>query len=246
MEHFLDTVETIPEGFGFPALGLIHFCWLAALGAFIAGSVIGYRRLDAARRKKMRRLYAVLLLANELFKMVCLAIGGNYLLKYLPLHLCSINIFVIAFHAWKPLRAVGDYLYLVCIPAAAAALLSPTWATLPQRNFMVWHSFTVHALLVAYPLMLTIGGDIRPKLRNVPRSLLVLAGLGCVALVVNLVLDTNFMFLMYAEPGTPFVFFEEALGHYLTGFFILVPAVLAVMMLPILLADARQKRAVRT
>ena len=241
MEHFLDTVETIPEGFGFPLFGVTHLIWLAALGAFIAGSVIQYRRLKAEKREKMRRLYAVLLLLNELFKMVCLTIGGNYLLKYLPVHLCSINIFVIAFHAWKPVRAVGDYLYLVCIPAATAALLSPTWATLPLGNFMVWHSFTVHALLVAYPLMLTLGGDIRPRLKNIPRSLLVLAGLGGVALVVNLLLDTNFMFLMYAEPGTPFVFFEETLGHYLTGFFILVPLVLAVMMSPILLADARQK-----
>ena len=131
MEHFLDTVETIPEGFGFPTLGLIHLCWLAVLGAFIAGSVMVYRRLDAARRKKMRRLYALLLLADELFKMVCLTIGGNYLLNYLPLHLCSINIFVIAFHAWKPLRAVGDYLYLVCIPAAAAALPRPTATAKP-------------------------------------------------------------------------------------------------------------------
>ena len=243
MEHFLDTVETIPEGFGFPTLGGVHLIWLAVLGTFIAGSVILYRRLDAHRRQKLRRLYAALLLADELFKMICLTIGGNYLLKYLPVHLCSINIFVIAFHAWKPVRAVGDYLYLVCIPAAAAALLSPTWATLPLGNFMVWHSFTVHALLVAYPLMLTIGGDIRPTLRNIPRSLLVLAGLGCVALAVNLALDTNFMFLMYAEPGTPFIFFQEALGHYLIGFFVLIPAVLAVMMVPILLADARQKRA---
>ena len=245
MGHFLDTVETIPEGFGFPAMGAVHLIWLAVLGTFITGSVILYRRLDAHRRQKLRRLYAVLLLLNELFKMVCLTIGGNYLLKYLPVHLCSINIFVIAFHAWKPLRAVGDYLYLVCIPAAAAALLFPTWATLPQANFMVWHSFTVHALLVAYPLMLTIGGDIRPKLRNIPRSLLVLAGLGLVALAVNLLLDTNFMFLMYAEPGTPFVFFEEALGHYLTGFFVLVPLVLLVMMIPILLAERFRRTPIR-
>ena len=242
MEHFLDTVETIPEGFGFPAMGAVHLIWLAVLGSFIAGSVVLYRRQDADRRQKLRRLYAILLLLDELFKMVCLTIGGNYIVKYLPVHLCSINIFVIAFHAWKPVRAVGDYLYLVCIPAAAAALLFPTWATLPLGNFMVWHSFTVHALLVAYPLMLTIGGDIRPKLRNIPRSLLVLAGLGLVALAVNLALDTNFMFLMYAEPGTPFVFFEEALGHYITGFFVLVPAVLAVMMLPIFIANKRQRR----
>ena len=242
MKYFFDTQETIPEGMGFGQFTLSHICWILAMLAFIAASVFVYRRLDPARRKKMQTLYAVLIVANEVVKTVALLIGGNYLAKYLPVHLCSINIFVVAFHAWKPLKAVGNYLYLVCIPAALIPLFTPTWAMLPNVNLMAWHSFTVHAFLVAYPLMLTVGGDIRPRLKTVPASLGVLTLLAGVALVVNLALDTNFMFLMYPEPGTPFVLFEELMGSYLFCFVVLVPIVVAVMMLPILLLDRRAKR----
>ena len=243
MEHFLDTVETIPAGLGFPLFGTVHLIWLAALAAFLLPACRLYRKAGESGRKKMRRIVAAALIGDELFKMVCLAAGDRYLVSYLPFHLCSINIFVCAFHAWRPRRAVGDYLYLVCIPAACSALLTPTWAELPTVNFMTWHSFSVHALLVLYPLMQALGGDIRPRLKTIPASLAVLAGLAVLALGVNLVLDTNFMFLMYAEPGTPLVLFEQLLGSHLAGFAVLVPAVLAVMMLPMALTGRKKAAA---
>lgn len=248
MTHFFDTVETIPEGMGFDLFSISHLCWLAALGVFILISILHYRKLAPDKRDKMRKFYAASLLINELIKNLCLLACGTFLSKYLPFHLCSINIFVVALHAWKPSRAVSDYLYLVCIPASLFPLFTPTWTDLPHVNFMVWHSFTIHATLAAYPLMLTIGGDIRPKLKNIPRSLLVLFSLAPVALAANLILggDSNFMFLMYAEPGTPLVFFEELMGHHLAGFFVLIPLILVIMMTPILLVDARQKRTAKT
>lgn len=43
-----------------------------------------------------------------------------------------------------------------------AALLFPNWATLPFPNLMHLHSFTVHALLVAYPVMLLLAGSCAP------------------------------------------------------------------------------------
>ena len=243
MKHFLDTVETIPAGLGFSLFGAKHLLWLAAAAVFLIWICRRYRRSDSKKREKMRRIVAAAIVADELFKMVCLAIGGRYAVSYLPFHLCSINIFVCALHAWRPRRAVGDYLYLICIPAAFIPLLTPTWAELPMVNFMVWHSFSVHALLVAYPLMQTVGGDIRPRLKTIPASLAVLAILAAAALIVNLIFDTNFMFMMYAEPGTPLVFFEELLGHHLAGFFVLIPAVLALMMVPILLTNRKKTAA---
>jgi hypothetical integral membrane protein (TIGR02206 family) len=241
MKYFFDTQETIPEGMGFGQFTLSHICWILAMLAFIAASVFVYRRLDPARRKKMQTLYAVLIVANEVVKTVALLIGGNYLAKYLPVHLCSINIFVVAFHAWKPLKAVGNYLYLVCIPAALIPLFTPTWAMLPNVNLMAWHSFTVHAFLVAYPLMLTVGGDIRPRLKTVPASLGVLTLLAGVALIVNLALDTNFMFLMYADPGNPLYLFKELWGSHLLGFPVIITGVLLVMHTPWLIAKKIKK-----
>ena len=90
--------------------------------------------------------------------------------------------------------------------------------------------------------MLTVGGDIRPQLKTVPASLGVLTGLAGVALAVNLVFDTNFMFLMYPEPDTPFVLFEELMGSYLFTFVILIPLVIVVMMIPVWLMNCAAKR----
>jgi len=151
VECFWDTVDTIGEGFGFSLFGARHLVTLALYIAFAALSCKRYKAADEKKRAQLRKLFAVLLLADEAFKQIGLQIGGNFNWDYLPLNLCSINIFLIALHAWKPSRLLDNFLYFICIPAATAALLFPTWTSLPAANFMFWHSTSVHILLAAYP-----------------------------------------------------------------------------------------------
>lgn len=99
---------------------------------------------------------------------------GAFLPKYLPLHLCSIHIILIAVHAVRPSKGLENFLYAIWIPGALAALLFPAWTPLPPANFMRIHSAAVHILPAAYPIMLTAGGDIRPAVRELPRTLLLL------------------------------------------------------------------------
>lgn len=112
MEHFWDTIETIVEGYGFSLFGARH---LVTLALFVLTAVLccrGYARADAERRAKMRRVFAILLLLDEVFKQIGLQIGGNFDASYLPLHLCSINIFLIAVHAWRRSEVLDNFLYL--------------------------------------------------------------------------------------------------------------------------------------
>jgi len=229
MQYFFDTVETIDPGLGFELYGCEHFVWLAVFVLFALGSSVMYKKHSGEARRKMQILFAVLIVGNELFKMTCLTIGGNYRLDYLPLHLCSINIILIALHTIKPSEALDNFLYMVCIPGAMVALLFPTWTELPRTNFMYWHSFTVHILLATYPLMLTVGGDIKPKVKKIPQSLLILLGLAAVVFCFNLIFDTNFMFLMYAEEGNPLLVFEALFGKHWLGFPIIIAGILVVM-----------------
>lgn len=232
MEHFWQTVEVIPEGIGFNHYSGVHLGWLAAFVILTLANCFLYRRLDEKGRKCWRIVVAVLLVLDEIYKQVPLIINGYFTLEYLPLHLCSINIFVIAYHAFKPTKTVGNFLYTVCIPGAMAALLFPTWNALPAANYMLIHSFTVHILLAMYPIVLTVGGDIKPELKEVPKALLLLVGLAAVALVSNLLMNANFMFLMYAEPGNPLYLFEELWGSHLLGFPVIIAGVLLVMHTP--------------
>lgn len=239
MEHFLDTIETIGEGHGFSLFGAQHLVVLAVSLLFAVGSCLIYGRADAAKRGNIRKLFAILLLADELFKHICLFAGGNFNWTYLPLHLCSINIFLITVHAWRPNKTLDNFLYFICIPAAVAALLFPMWTSLPAMNFMFLHSTSVHILLATYPIMLFSAGDIRPSVRELGRCVLLLAAMAVPIVGINLLLDTNFMFLMYAPDGNPLAWFAAHCGSHLVGFPILLAAVCGVMELPLL---AKKKR----
>ena len=241
MERFLYTSETVPDGLGFAQFGSFHLCWLAAIAVFTALMCIIYCRADRKRRERIRHIMALALIADELWKMVWLFIGGTYQATYLPLHLCSINIILIAVHAWRPSKTLDNFLYTFCLPAAVIALCCPTWTKLPPVNFMLLHSFTIHMLLAAYPLMLTVGSDIRPRLREVPKCLLLLVCLAIPIYGFNRLFGTNFMFLMSAPKGTPLVWFARHWGSHLWGFPILLPLVVALMHLPWLLFEKRRR-----
>ena len=235
MEYFIETVDTIVDGVGFSYFGPLHLMWIATFVGFTAYLCISYRKADAIKRLKMRKWLSASIVFNEVWKVFWLVVGGNYSWGYLPLHLCSINIFLIAYHAFvKPNKMLDNFLYGVCIPGAVAALLAPTWVNLPLLNFMHLHSFTVHICLAAYPIMLVAGGDIQPDIKRVPKCLLFTACMAVPIYFVNVALDTNFMFLMSADAGNPLKLFEP-LGHHLIGVPIIYAGVVIVLYGPIYL-----------
>lgn len=233
MQYFMDTTGTVPDGVGFSHFGMLHLIWFAAFLVITVANCIWYRKMGDLGRSRWKKTVAVLLLVDELFKVVMLVAGGRYTPDYLPLHLCSINIFLITFHAWKPNKTIGGYLYMVGIPGAMAALLFPTWTSLPLGNFMHIHSFTVHILLALYPIVLAVAGELQPRAKNIPKYLLLLVCMAVPIYLINLLLNTNFMFLMYAEPGNPLYLFEGLWGSHLYGFPVIISGVLLVMFVPI-------------
>ena len=80
--------------------------------------------------------------------------------------------------------------------------------------------------------MLTAGGDIVPNVKQLPQCVGVLAIMAVPALIVNLLFDTNFMFLMETETVSILILFEELFGSHLWAFPVLIPIILAVMQLP--------------
>ena len=237
MKYFIDTVETIPEGLGFSPFDSTHLTWIALFLITTLINVLYYRKANETKRSQWRKIIAVLLVINELWKMFWLFAGDNYLWTYLPLHLCSINIFVIAYHAWKPNRLLDAVLYTACIPGAIAALLFPTWTELPVLNFMHLHSFTLHILLVLYPIVLMAGGEVKPRVNDVPKCLGILLAEAVAVYGVNLLLDTNYFYLMEAPSGNPLYWFQQNWGNHWLGVPILIAAALLLMFLPVWIAN---------
>lgn len=238
---FFLTKETVPEGVGFSTFDTTHLLWL--LGAFIsiAAAAIIYRRLSYQNRNVMRTVVGILVVLCEIVKDIAVAAIGDFGVGYLPFHLCGINILLIGFDLIKQTKTVRNFLYYIGIPGAMLALLFPNWTALPCVNFFHIHSFIVHLLLVMYPVILVTSGEVKPNIRTMPKCVLLLIGLAIPAYILNLIFDTNFMFLMSPETGNPLGLFEQYLGSHLWGFPILLPIVMFIMYLPLFIVSKIKK-----
>lgn len=241
MEYFLFTKGTIPKGLGFSHFDATHMTWLIIMILTLVCCSYHYKQLSPAGKSRWKKAMALLLIADEVFKQACLILGGRFTLGYLPLLLCNINIILIAVHAFKPCKTIGNYLYTVCIPATLAAMLFPDWTKMPVLNFLHLHSFTLHILLAVYPVVLTVNGEIKPRLRDIPRCLGLLFALAAIIYVVDIALDQNYFYLMEAPKGNPLYWFEQNWGDHRLAFPVLIAAVLAVMYIPIELWQAHEK-----
>jgi len=242
LENFWDTSETIGKGLGFPLFGVIHLSWLLVISVACVLTVYFYRRMQTSGQKKLLIVIALLLLVSEIVKIALLISTEKFEWDYLPLHLCSINIFVILSHVIKPTKFNAEFLYAVCLPGAAAALLFPGWPTLPLLNFLHVHSFIAHTLLLMYPLLLLAGG-FKPDYRQLPKCLLLLITISPVLYALNKMLVTNFMFLNHPGKDNPLALFEKWLGNpgYIAGFFVLLAIVWTILYIPAVIRETTKQ-----
>lgn len=239
---FFVTNDNLPEGVGFHAYGLTHLLWLSAGLVFWVAACIFYRKLAESKRKTALKLLGGYIFLQEMVKNLVLILLGEFSWGHLPFHLCGINILLIAFDTIRQTKTVRSFLYYFAIPGAMLALLFPNWTETPVWNFFHIHSFTIHILLVLYPLLLVSIDQVATDLKSALRGVALLVAMAIPVYGLNLLWDTNFMFLMKPDSGNPLELFEKLLGSHLWGFPILLPVVILVMYLPAFIWKHRKQR----
>ena len=190
-----------------------HLGWLAASAVFLAVLLSLYRRAGETNRRRTLLALTALLWADELAKHAFLLYLGEEDVDYLPLHLCSIGLFVCLAYAVRPGPWSGELLYAVSLPGAAIALLFPGWSSLPPQSFLTIHSFTFHLLLAAIPLCLLVSGEVKPSARRLWFCALFLLVTAIPIWFIDRRWGTNFYFLTYPGTGNPLVWFEDRFGN---------------------------------
>ncbi|MBR5309736.1 MAG: YwaF family protein [Oscillospiraceae bacterium] len=247
MSEFWYTRETMKELFpdyiNFPHFGPKHLAVVAVMLAIIVAGCLVYRKLSDKDRGIFLKVMAVLLIIDELWKYASTIFTGQWLWGFLPLHLCSINIFVCVYNSIKRDDFSSEVLYALCVPGAALAIFMPTWNNLPLLNSMSLHSNTVHLLLEMYPLLLLSGG-FKPSIKRLPKVFLLLL-CECVPIFfINKVLDTNFFFLNGTDNNPVLEILVGIFGEnlYFLGMPFLLVVVWAVMYLPWYLIEKKKQK----
>ena len=236
----MDTID--PDYVCFEHFGLFHLSVTAFFIAVIIAAMLFYKKLDEKSRQKFLYIMSALLIADEIWKHAVTLSTGQWEWGFVPLHLCSINIFICVINSFKRDDFTSEVLYSVCVPGAALALLMPVWNTLPCWNFMSLHSNSVHLLLIMYPLLLLAGG-FKPNFRRLPKVFLLLL-CECVPIFfLNKILDTNFFFLNGTAENPVLEILASIFGneYYFIGFPPLLIAVWFFMYLPWYIAERKKK-----
>lgn len=234
MELFFALEDELPADAGFSLWGGAHLAALALAAALIAGLCLGFRRASETGRRALRHGVGWAVLALELLRAGNLMLRGAFSVYYLPLHLCGLAVFFTLGDALKPSALIGNFLYSTCMPGAAFALLFPDWTAYPVWGYHSVVAFAVHALIVAYPLMLVAGGALRREVRLLPRCFALLLALAAAVYGFDRLVGANYMFLLAPAPGSPLEWFAGFLGNpgYLLGYLPMLAAVWAALYLP--------------
>ena len=211
----------------FALWGREHLIWLGLFCVSAAVLLPLYRRMGKIGRRRALLVLTGLLLADEAFKHLLLLALGEEDVDYLPLHLCSIGLFVCLWYAVHPNRYAGELLFAVSLPGAAVALLFPGWSVLPPWSLLSVHSFTFHMFLCLIPLALLASSELKPDPKRLWFCMLFLIVTAVPVWFVDRRFGTNFYFLTYPGVGNPLVWFEERFGN--PGYQIGLPVCAAIL-----------------
>lgn len=252
-----------------------HFIWLFLSVAAVALLIFFYEK-KRPPLKKVLTSALILSVVAEVFKVIVImqlvpSTSGETMTPYLelgrmPLHLCYLQMFLIAYARFSKQQTLREYvlafIYPTSIVGAFSALLLPNvfqQDISPAQAFtspLPYWFFPYHAMLVALGIIIARSGEIAWKKKHFTATLILLAGMGFLTLYLNSLFSsptyadgklisvdysTNF-FYTYANPlGIPFTAIWQW-RLYMLGYTVLATGLLYLFFLPLIAARERAEK----
>jgi len=206
------------SGVGFSTFGSAHVAWLVAVAMLDVLVVRGYCGLPrgtekGSPRRRMMLVVALVPLALLVGDDVLMASWGVFSPQWWPLHTCNMCEYLLLVYALRPNRATGEVVFTLGLLGALLALVFPGWTNCAPYTYPCLCGFAEHGLLVAFVLMLLVGGDLHPRRKDLRISIAFVAAYLAVIYPLNKVLDTNFAFVSTPAYGSPLMAVAAVFGN---------------------------------
>lgn len=91
-------------------------------------------------------------------------------------------------------------------------------------HYMTIHGFIYHALIILYPWLLFVSGNVRPRTKHIWQPVLFLCCIVPPVYLFNKKFDSNYMFINYPPANTPLKVLADQIGNpgYLLGYAIFI------------------------
>lgn len=162
----------------------------------------GRRRAEAVRVRLCRGLGVVMLLLTAAeFAYRALDPVPDPAGEYLPLHYCSVMMFISAYALWTRAKWASAMVYFSVLTASVQALITPALTfDFPHPRYFFF--FLSHGALFLAAVALPVLRDWRARRWDPVLTLVLMDVYMACVIPVNLLLGTNYGFTQYAPPGS--------------------------------------------
>ncbi len=228
----------------FQLLGTPHLVAIAATLAVPAALSLAVRRLDSERATRIACVvFAAAMLVNQAAYWVYrYATEGAdvFVREHLPLHMCGMTVLLSAATLLWRRRLTYELLYFWGLAGASNAVVTPELAEgFPHYVFVQY--FISHGGIVAAALFATWGLGMRPTFRSLIRAFVAMNAVAALVAGVNLLLESNYMYLCEA-PDAPSPFLFLPWPWYILWLEALALAFFGLLWLPVWLAGRGRRR----
>ena len=114
---------------------------------------------------------------------------------FLPLHLCNISYFICILVLLNKKQWMYEWALLLAMPSAFNALITPEliWGS---NNWHIFEYYFTHAILILVPLYLMLIMNYKLRIFSWWKTFLRAQIVFVIVFLLNLILDTNYMFLL--------------------------------------------------
>ncbi|MFZ5878511.1 MAG: TIGR02206 family membrane protein [Chloroflexota bacterium] len=210
------------QGAAFELFGPMH---LAALLAVILLNVLllRFKGADERTRHTIRWTMAIILWANEFgWHVWNYSVGKWTIQTMLPLHLCSVLVWVGALMLVTKNYRIYEFAYLLGISGALQALLTPDLGIYGFPHFRFFQTFISHGLIVTAAIYMTTVEGFRPTWKSLGRVALWGNVYMVAVFFINRAIGSNYL-MINGRPATPslldllpdwpiYILYMEAIG----------------------------------
>jgi hypothetical integral membrane protein (TIGR02206 family) len=230
------------QGAPFAFLGPAH---LGALACIVLLNIILSRFKGASEvtRRRIRITLGILLWVNEAsYHIWAIANGLWNIQEYLPLHACSVLIWLAGFMLIFKNYSIYEFAYFMGIGGAIQALLTPDIGIYGFPHFRFIQTFISHGLLVTSAVYMTIVEGMRPTWKSLLKVMVVLNLYMVVIFFVNQLIGSNYLFVAHKPVGPTLLDMLPPWPWYLIYVEAIGLVVFLLLYLPFIIKDWRAKR----
>jgi hypothetical integral membrane protein (TIGR02206 family) len=232
------------QGAPFVLFGTWHLAALLII-VLINFCMLGFRRTSGRTRTIVRWSMAIVLWLDEASWHVWNLYWGHWSVAQLPLHICSLLIWLTGFMLIFKNYRIYEFAYFIGIGGAMQALLTPDAGIYGFPHFRIFQTMISHGLLLTSAIYMTTVEGFRPTWKSLWRVVLGLNIYAAVIYPVNLLLGTDFLYIN-SKPATASLL--DALPrwpYYLIYMEVIGFAIFLLLYLPFIIRDGRGRAKAR-